>query len=140
MNKPSKSKAEVTACPFCGHSIKRDAPSVRCDNCRELITFYINPDIIARMEAMQESFGAYPPGSYGEYLEHTGRSDNRENWYAFLAKSLRASTPFPSILQSAENERRLQLNDRADWVQDGDPPALHGESEADYNERTGRYE
>ncbi len=47
---------------------------------------------------------------------------------------------FPSLLQSAENERRLQLADRADWIQDGDPPALSGESEADYNERTGRYE
>ncbi len=37
-------------------------------------------------------------------------------------------------------ERRLQLNDRADWIQDGDPPALAGESELDYNERTGRYD
>ncbi len=48
--------------------------------------------------------------------------------------------PFPSLLVSAENERRLQLNDRADWIQDGDPPALAGESELDYNERTGRYD
>ncbi len=35
---------------------------------------------------------------------------------------------------------RLQLEDRADWTQGGDPPALAGESEADYNERTGRYD
>ncbi len=48
--------------------------------------------------------------------------------------------PFPSLLVSAENERRLQLEDHADWVQPGDPPALPGESELDYNERTGRYE
>ncbi len=34
---------------------------------------------------------------------------------------------------------RLQLEDRADWTQDGDPPAFAGESEADYNERTNRY-
>ncbi len=33
----------------------------------------------------------------------------------------------------------LQLEDRADWTQDGDPPAFAGESEADYNERTDRY-
>ncbi len=43
--------------------------------------------------------------------------------------------PFPSLLQSAENERRLQLADRADWVRDGDPPAFAGESEAEYNQR-----
>ncbi len=35
---------------------------------------------------------------------------------------------------------RLQLEDRADWIQDGDPPTFAGESEADYNERTGRYD
>ncbi len=34
---------------------------------------------------------------------------------------------------------RLQLEDRADWVQDGDPVAFAGESELEYNERTGRY-
>ncbi len=28
----------------------------------------------------------------------------------------------------------------ADWIQPGDPPAFAGESEADYNERTGRYD
>ncbi len=35
---------------------------------------------------------------------------------------------------------QLQLCDRSDWIQDGDPTALAGESEADYNERTGRYD
>ncbi len=35
---------------------------------------------------------------------------------------------------------RLQLEDRADWIQDGDPIAFAGESEAEYNERTGRYD
>ncbi len=46
---------------------------------------------------------------------------------------------FPSLLQSEENERRLQLEDRPDWIQDGDPLAFAGESEAEYNERTDRY-
>ncbi len=35
---------------------------------------------------------------------------------------------------------QLQLEDRADWIQDGDPVAFAGESEAEYNERTGRYD
>ncbi len=48
--------------------------------------------------------------------------------------------PFPSLLVSAENERRLQLADRPDWLQEGDPIAFAGESEAEYNERTGRYD
>ncbi len=47
----------------------------------------------------------------------------------------RRFNPFPSLLISAENERRLQLEDRADWTQDGDPPAFASESEADYNLR-----
>ncbi len=57
-------------------------------------------DIISRMEAMQQRFGRATVDG------------------ALLTQA--AVCQFPSLLQSAENERRLQLNDREKRTFDGE--------------------
>ncbi len=82
-------------------------------------------DIISRMEEMQQRFGRLQLCDRETHVQKFDREIGLDQ----------------SAAASWTKRWEAELKDRdADWVQDGDPPELAGESELDYNERTGRYD
>ncbi len=108
MNKPSKSKAEQQAIDEADRRMRQAYRTVADKICDHKYvprqTMGDAPDIITRMEAMQERFGA-----------SACILETREEVYVSgmsVEEAVSCRESFPSLLQSAENERRLQLNDR----------------------------